>query len=184
LRLRETLRNQSVRDPLTGLFNRRYMEESFERELARAARGRASLGVIMMDIDHFKHFNDTYGHAVGDLLLKELGAFAQKSLRQSDIACRYGGEEFLLILPEANLETTSERARQICLGVSQLHFQNQSLAEASVTLSLGVSAYPVHGLTSEALIHAADSALYQAKNEGRNRVIVSPVTSSAPSITV
>jgi diguanylate cyclase (GGDEF)-like protein/PAS domain S-box-containing protein len=175
LRLRETLRNQSVRDPLTGLFNRRYMEESFERELARASRSHTSLGVVMLDIDHFKHFNDTFGHAVGDLLLKELGSYAQKSLRSSDIPCRYGGEEFILILPDASLLDTKMRAEQIRTEVSQIHLRNPALSEAAVTISMGIAAYPEHGANSESLIRAADNALYQAKHEGRNRVIVAPI---------
>ena len=108
LRLRETLRSQSIRDPLTGLFNRRYMEETLERELHRAARHQNLLGVLMIDIDHFKLFNDTFGHDIGDALLAELGSFLRANVRSEDVPCRYGGEEFIIILPEANLEDTVE----------------------------------------------------------------------------
>ena len=113
LRLRETLRNQSIRDPLTGLFNRRYLEETVERELRRAERHHTSLGVIMLDIDHFKQFNDRFGHDGGDALLRELGPMLQKTVRKEDIACRYGGEEFLLALPDASFEDTVTRAEQL-----------------------------------------------------------------------
>src|SRR3989449_1743351 len=106
LRLRETLRMQSIRDPLTGLFNRRYMEESLARELRRAARNQRRLGAIMLDLDRFKRFNDTFGHEAGDTLLRELGEFLRSRTRGEDIACRYGGEEFVVILPEASMEVT------------------------------------------------------------------------------
>jgi diguanylate cyclase (GGDEF)-like protein len=110
LKLREKLQIQNIRDPLTGLFNRRYLEESLAREIYCAERKQQRLGIIMLDVDHFKRFNDTFGHEAGDLLLQELGNFLQTSIRKSDIACRYGGEEFLLMLPESSLETTKHRA--------------------------------------------------------------------------
>ena len=113
LNLRETLQHQSIRDPLTGLFNRRYMDETLERERQRAARSDTSLGVIMLDIDHFKKFNDMFGHEAGDTVLEELGVLLKNHVRGSDIACRYGGEEFVLILPESPLEIVIERAELI-----------------------------------------------------------------------
>lgn len=171
LKLRETLQNQSIRDSLTGLFNRRYLEESLEREVLRASRNQQSLGVIMIDVDHFKQFNDTYGHDAGDLVLRKLGLFLRRHIRESDIACRYGGEELILILPEAPLYVTCQRAEQIRSGIKHLNLQHRRQPLGPVTLSLGVACFPEHGSTTEALIQAADLALYRAKEEGRDRVI-------------
>ncbi|MBD2043202.1 diguanylate cyclase [Microcoleus sp. FACHB-672] len=172
LRLRETLKNQSIRDPLTGLFNRRYLEESLERELHRAERQKHSVGIIMLDIDHFKHFNDTFGHEAGDTLLQELAVFLQGSIRGSDVACRYGGEEFTLILPEASLQITQQRAEQLREGVKHLHVQYRRQPLGMVTLSLGVATSPLHGVNASTVVRAADAALYRAKQEGRDRVAI------------
>ncbi len=168
--LRETLRNQAIRDPLTGLFNRRYMEESLDRELLRAARRGSSLGVVKLDLDRFKDFNDSHGHAGGDALLRELGAFLRSSLRAEDIACRYGGEEFTLILPDASLEHTRARAEELREAIRRLSVQHQDRLLAAVTLSLGVAAFPEHGDSADELLAAADKALYLAKAGGRDRV--------------
>ncbi len=170
-RLRETLREQAIRDPLTGLFNRRYMEEMLERELHRAARHQVPLGVLMIDIDHFKEFNDTFGHLAGDQVLREIGAGLPKLVRAEDVICRFGGEEFLAILPEASLEDAVKRAEQIRAKVKEtrVHFEEQAL---QVTVSVGVAVFPQHGRTAEAIVHAADAALYRGKQEGRDRVIV------------
>ncbi|MEN9938581.1 MAG: hypothetical protein RLZZ387_5160 [Chloroflexota bacterium] len=170
LQLRETLRHQAIRDPLTGLYNRRYMEESLDRELHRASRQGVPLGIIMLDLDYFKRFNDTNGHPAGDALLRALGAFLQRHVRVDDIACRYGGEEFTLILPESSLEDTLRRAEELRLGARQIVVQYRSTALAGVTLSLGVAAYPNHGASTEELLHQADLALYAAKKAGRDRV--------------
>ncbi len=170
LKLRETLKHESIHDPLTGLFNRRYMEESLKRELHRARRQQQSLGVIMIDIDHFKQFNDTFGHEAGDTVLRELGRFLLSHIRHSDIACRYGGEELLLILPDASLEDTRQRAEQLREGVKQLRVQYHRQTLGSITISLGVACFPQQGMTGEAVIQAADQALYQAKKLGRDRV--------------
>ncbi|HLG52734.1 MAG TPA: diguanylate cyclase [Steroidobacteraceae bacterium] len=169
LQLRETLRSQSIRDPITGLFNRRYMEETLERELRRAARAQNSLSIIMMDLDHFKHFNDMFGHDAGDAVLRELGAFLMSQVRGSDIACRYGGEEFTLILPETSQDVACQRAETTRAGVKQLavHHRGQSLG--SLSLSLGVAVFPEHGLNGDVLLRHADQALYQAKLDGRDR---------------
>ncbi len=172
LQLRETLRNQSIRDPLTGLFNRRYMEKSLQQELYRAERNQKPLGIIMIDIDHFKKFNDNFGHEAGDMVLQELGKFLQQSIRKSDIACRYGGEELMLILPEASLENSRQRAEQIRSGVKRLKVQYGRQYLGQVTISLGVACFPEQGLSGEAVIQAADSALYRAKKEGRDRTVV------------
>jgi diguanylate cyclase (GGDEF)-like protein len=169
--LRETLHNQSIRDPLTGLFNRRYLEDALQREVYRASRGQKTLGIIMLDVDYFKQFNDTFSHDAGDEVLRALSLFLQKQVRQSDIVCRYGGEEFLLILPDASLDVTLQRAEQIRTGVKCLNVQYRSQSLGPVTLSIGVAIFPDHGLTGAAAIQAADSALYRAKNEGRDRVV-------------
>ena len=170
LKLQETLKHLSVRDPLTGLFNRRYMEESMERELIRAQRQAKEMGVIMVDIDYFKRFNDTFGHDGGDALLRKLGNFLQKHVRGSDIACRYGGEEFTLILPEASLEVTHQRAEKIRESVKDLRVHQGQKVLDPITLSMGVAVFPGHGTTHRALLQAADVALYRAKETGRDRV--------------
>ncbi|MBI3003318.1 MAG: diguanylate cyclase [candidate division NC10 bacterium] len=172
LRLQETLRSQAIRDPLTGLFNRRYMEESLEREIRRAGRTGVPVGIIMLDIDHFKRFNDTFGHEAGDTLLGALGNFVRAHIRAGDIACRYGGEEFTLILPEATLEATRVRAEQLREGVKKLQVPHRGRLLGPITLSLGVATFPDHGSTSESLLSAADGVLYRAKQEGRDRVVV------------
>ncbi|HSW39292.1 MAG TPA: diguanylate cyclase [Acidobacteriota bacterium] len=170
LRLHETLRSQSIRDPLTGLFNRRFMEESLELEIRRASRNQRPLGMIMIDLDHFKYFNDNFGHEAGDLLLKELGTLLRGNIRGEDIACRYGGEEFTLILPEGTREVTRQRAEFYKEAIQQLdvHYRGHPLGR--ITASMGVAVFPEHGRTGKALIEAADKALYRSKNAGRDRV--------------
>jgi len=172
LNLRETLRQQSIRDPLTGLFNRRYLEETLDREVRRATRNQHPLGMVMLDLDYFKRFNDAFGHEAGDALLRELSQFMQSHIRAGDIACRYGGEEFTLILPEASLEVTRQRAEQLREGTKHLHVRHHDLFPGAITLSLGVAVYPDHGATAKAVLRAADEALYRAKQEGRDRVII------------
>ena len=172
LRLREALRQQAIRDPLTDLFNRRYMEESLEREISRASRRGTPLGIIMLDIDHFKRFNDTYGHDAGDSLLRAVAGFIKTHIRGEDIPCRYGGEEFTLILPGAPLDSSAQRAEQLRRGIEALRAEHEGQPLGSVTLSFGVAVFPEHGPTGDAVIRAADVALYRAKQEGRNRVVV------------
>ncbi|HBB15558.1 MAG TPA: hypothetical protein DCZ97_00630 [Syntrophus sp. (in: bacteria)] len=172
MKLRETLHNLSIRDPLTGLFNRRYMEESLERELLKARRYSRPLGVIMIDIDHFKRFNDTYGHEAGDQILRELGIFLQNHIRLTDIPCRYGGEEFTLILPEADITFTQQRAEQIRIGAAALRVSIQGQTLAEITISQGVAVFPGNGESGEELLRAADEALYRAKQQGRNHVVL------------
>jgi len=172
LKLRETLRSQSIRDPLTGLFNRRYMEESLEREMRRASRGRHPVGIIMLDLDHFKKFNDTYGHDAGDALMRLVGSTLQRSIRAEDIACRYGGEEFTLILPEASLLDAAQRAETIRESIRSLNVQHRRQQLGSVTISAGVAIFPDHGPSGDAVLRAADAALYQAKARGRDRVTI------------
>lgn len=171
LTLRETLRHQSIRDTLTGLYNRRYLEESLDREIHLARRNKTTLGVIMLDVDHFKRFNDTFGHDAGDVVLRELGLFLQNNIRRSDIACRYGGEELTVILPGASLEQITLRAEQLRQGVKSLKLVYQGQSLGNITLSLGVACFPQHGDSGKEVIHVADSALYQAKRLGRDRVV-------------
>jgi diguanylate cyclase (GGDEF)-like protein/PAS domain S-box-containing protein len=171
LKLRETLQYESIRDPLTGLFNRRYLEESLEREVHRASRAGQPLGILMLDVDHFKRFNDTFGHEAGDAVLRELGRFLKRNIRDSDIACRYGGEELTLIFPEASLENTIRRAEEIREGVKFLNVEHRRELLDPISLSVGVACFPEHGQTGEAIIRAADAALYRAKLEGRDRVV-------------
>jgi len=172
LQLRETLRFQSIRDPLTGLFNRRYLEETLERELRRAERSQSTLGVIMLDIDHFKNFNDMFGHDGGDAMLRELGVFLQKHTRGSDIACRFGGEEFILILPETPIDVIKERAETLRCKVKEVSVHHRGQLLGSLSLSLGIALFPEHGTTIDELIRAADQALYQAKQAGRDQVVI------------
>lgn len=172
LRLVDTLRGQAIRDPLTGLFNRRYMEETLERELRWAERRERPLAVIVLDIDHFKPFNDRFGHEAGDGLLRELAILLKTNSRAGDIACRYGGEEFVLILPDASLDNARRRAAQIMEAARNLRVFHRDQALDPITLSLGVAAFPEHGRSGEALLRTADAALYQAKAAGRDRVIV------------
>jgi diguanylate cyclase (GGDEF)-like protein len=147
------------------------MEETLERELLRSTRKFLSLGIIMLDVDEFKQFNDTYGHAAGDVILRELGSLLIQHVRGEDVACRYGGDEFLIILPDVSQEITRERAEILCEHARSINvpFDGQTLGD--ITLSLGVVVFPEDGSTSELLLKAADAALYRAKHEGRNRVV-------------
>ncbi|MGH9501217.1 MAG: diguanylate cyclase [Terriglobales bacterium] len=175
LKLREKLRYQSVRDPLTGLFNRRYLDESLEREVSRAIRKNQSLGVIMLDVDRFKKFNDMFGHDAGDTVLRELGDYLSKFIRRGDLACRYGGEEFTLVLPDSSLEDTRRRAEELRATFQQLSIKYRDLVLGKVSLSLGVAALPEHGTTPGDLMAAADGALLLAKQRGRDLVLVAEV---------
>lgn len=170
LKLRDSMRNLSIRDPLTTLFNRRYMEEALAQEQHRSRRNDAQLAVIMIDIDHFKEFNDNFGHDGGDAILRVLGGFLKKHVRGSDIACRYGGEEFVLILSPATAEGARQRAEKICEDVRLLNVRHAGQELGAITLSLGVAIFPDHAPGTAAICKAADDALYQAKSGGRNRV--------------
>jgi diguanylate cyclase (GGDEF)-like protein len=176
LRLRDTLKSQSIRDPLTGLFNRRFLEESLERECRRSIRSSRTLSVMMLDIDHFKRFNDTFGHDAGDAVLREVGAVLRSFFRGEDVACRYGGEEFALVLTDTTAEGALARASQLREQVHQLSlsFRRQSLGP--VTISVGIATLPIHATTADALLRIADKALYRAKHEGRDRVILADTT--------
>lgn len=170
LTLRETLRNQSIRDPLTGVFNRRYMEATLERELLRASRAGHALGIIALDIDHFKDYNDEHGHSAGDALLRELCATLQQRVRGEDMVCRTGGEEFVVVLPATSREVTVARAESLLEAIGQLGGNGDRLPQ-SVTVSMGIAMFPDDGATGEAVFEAADEALYAAKRLGRNRIV-------------
>jgi diguanylate cyclase (GGDEF)-like protein/PAS domain S-box-containing protein len=172
LKLRQALLEQSIRDPLTGLYNRRYMEEALKQQLSRVTRQLHPLGLIMIDIDHFKNFNDTHGHAAGDALLRELGRLLESHIRGGDVACRYGGEEFLLIMPDASLEAAQQRALLLQKEAKKLRVRDAGQSLDGITLSMGVAIYPEHGRNKDSVLRAADAALYRAKQEGRDRVVV------------
>jgi diguanylate cyclase len=173
LNLRETLRSQSIRDPLTGLYNRRYMEESLEREFRRALRKGQPLSILMVDLDHFKRFNDSHGHEAGDAVLRELAKVFQALLRTEDIVSRYGGEEFTLILPDTGLEAAHECATRLVMASQGIQVQHYGEILDGIRLSIGVACYPRSGTTAETVLRAADSALYRAKEQGRNQVVLS-----------
>lgn len=172
LKLREALRSQSVRDPLTRLYNRRYMEETLTREIARCKRSELKLGLMMIDVDHFKTYNDEYGHEVGDRVLCELADLMQLKLRDSDVACRYGGEEFILIMPGAENEIVHKRAEHIRQVIESHEINHKGNVLTEITVSIGIACYPEHGEANEDLIKRADTALYSAKETGRNKVVL------------
>ncbi|MGC1376064.1 MAG: diguanylate cyclase [Anaerolineales bacterium] len=167
--LQAKLREEAIRDPLTGLFNRRYLNETLAREFARAQRGNYAISFMLLDIDHFKIFNDLYGHATGDIVLKTLASRLNSRIRTADIPCRMGGEEFLLVLPGVAGEVAQVRAEYLRdqIQTMPIPYDNETL---SLTVSIGISCYPKSGETWEELYQAVDQALYRAKQNGRNRV--------------
>jgi diguanylate cyclase (GGDEF)-like protein/PAS domain S-box-containing protein len=172
LRLRETLRDQSIRDPLTGLFNRRFMQESLDRELQRARRKKRPLAVVFIDLDHFKRFNDSFGHDAGDLVLRTMGELFLRHFRGDDVICRYGGEEFAIILPESSAKDAARRANLLRMEASKISVRHLGKVLDRVTLSVGVAAFPEHGSSAEEILRTADQCLYQSKTEGRDRLTV------------
>jgi diguanylate cyclase (GGDEF)-like protein len=170
IRLRESLHQQALHDPLTNLFNRRYLEDALRREEQRARRRGSVVGIIMLDVDHFKHFNDTYGHDGGDALLRVLGQFLRTRMREEHTVCRYGGEEFAIVLPDTTQEHALKWAEAVRTGVESLEVEHYGQPLSNVTTSIGVAVFPTHGDSLGAVLVAADKALYRAKQEGRNRV--------------
>jgi diguanylate cyclase (GGDEF)-like protein len=166
------LKDEVMHDGLTGLHNRRYLEESLGREESRARRSGRSLSIMMIDIDNFKRFNDTLGHAAGDAVLRAMGEYLLMAARGEDIVCRYGGEEFVLVMSQAPRSTVLGRAESLRLGVQQLGIQYEGRLVGPITVSVGVGIFPEHGDTVEAVVRAADAAMYQAKQLGRNRVVL------------
>jgi diguanylate cyclase (GGDEF)-like protein/PAS domain S-box-containing protein len=177
--LQVQLQEQAIRDPLTGLFNRRYLAETLERELARAHRAGTVLSVVLLDVDRFKLLNDNYGHKAGDLVLQALARLLQSDTRHEDIACRYGGEEFVLVLVGAPPPAAAQRAERWRLACEAQSVMYEGW-DLRTTISLGVAAYPQHGVTTDELLKAADRALYQAKSRGRNQVAVAESRPTAP----
>jgi diguanylate cyclase (GGDEF)-like protein len=172
LKLRESMRDLSLRDPLTGLFNRRYLQDALAQEQYRTMRSGAQLVVLMIDIDHFKQFNDKFGHDGGDAVLRALGGFLKSHVRRTDIACRYGGEEFALVLSPSSAEGAQQRAEKIRQGARLLRVRHGDGDLGAITLSLGMAIFPDHGMDIAAVVKAADVALYQAKDRGRDRVVM------------
>jgi diguanylate cyclase (GGDEF)-like protein/PAS domain S-box-containing protein len=172
LHLRETLREQAIRDPLTRLFNRRFLEESLERELELAGRKKRSVAVLFLDLDHFKRFNDTFGHEAGDMVLQSLADLFRNFFRATDICCRYGGEEFAIVLPESSSQNAAIRADALRSEVKNLRLQYKKQTLGPLTLSAGVVAFPEHGSTSLDLLKIADRCLYESKARGRDVVTV------------
>jgi diguanylate cyclase (GGDEF)-like protein len=170
LNLRAKLEHQSIRDSLTGLFNRHFMEIALERELSRASRRNSTLAVLMLDVDHFKQFNDTYSHEAGDTVLREVAACFADSVRSEDVVCRYGGEEFVIILPDIEEVHAYERAEHIRANIERLRLEFRGQALKPITVSIGTAAYPRSAEDATTLLRLADRALYEAKHSGRNRV--------------
>lgn len=168
--LRERLRNQALRDPLTGLYNRRFMEEVLESLVVQAEQRKSTISAIMIDLDHFKKLNDEHGHAAGDTVLRDVAGVIQASLRKSDVACRYGGEELIILLPDSDLMTAQTKAEHIRVKIAEL----SSVEGMTVSASLGVASIPQTSGSPSELTAMADAALYQAKADGRNRVVCAP----------
>lgn len=170
MKLREALRSQSICDPLTGWYNRRHMQDSLERDIRRAARANRPLSILMFDIDNFKEFNDSFGHEAGDVTLQNLCQMLKALIRTEDVACRYGGDEFVIILPDSSAELAAQRAEdmRIAVGREEMHYLGRSLRPT--TLSFGIASFPADGKNSHELLRAADTALYRAKREGRDTV--------------
>lgn len=170
VRMRDQLHDQSVRDPLTGLFNRRHMTESLRKGISRSQQTVAPLSLIAVDVDHFKKFNDTHGHDAGDMVLRAVGAALEQGCDRDEIACRIGGEEFMLILPDNTPEDAMTRAETLRQAVEAVSVRYGEKALPRITISVGVAHYPAHGTMPQDLMRAADDALYSAKDKGRNQV--------------
>jgi diguanylate cyclase (GGDEF)-like protein len=176
--LQQKLADQSVHDALTGLHNRRYLEEALGRDLILAERHGHPVSVIMADIDHFKKVNDRYGHLAGDEILRGFAAILKRNARASDIYCRYGGEEFLLVFPQMPVEKAAARAEQLRRTIAAAPLRYGAIA-IPITASFGVAGFPDNGRSSDSIVDAADKALYEAKNNGRNRVALSAINVAA-----
>jgi len=179
LQLRETLREQSIRDPLTRLFNRRFLEESLDRELELAKRKKQSIAIIFMDLDHFKRFNDNFGHDAGDMVLQSLADLLRTFFRATDICCRFGGEEFAIILPESSAQEAAARANALRCKVKRLRLQYKHENLGPLSLSAGVASFPEHASASDELLKVADRCLYESKAGGRDVVTVASIKASA-----
>jgi diguanylate cyclase (GGDEF)-like protein len=179
-KMEEALRMQVAQDPLTKLFNRRYLEDAMTREIRRAVRSKRSVAVLMIDVDHYKRYNETYGYAVGDQVLV-ISDFLKNGIRADDMACRFGGDEFALVLNEAAADGARIRAEALCENVRELRFIDSGRVIEGFSVSIGVAAYPENGATLQDLLEAADKALHRAKHTGRNRVCIADRATGAPS---
>jgi diguanylate cyclase (GGDEF)-like protein len=168
-----TLRRQALRDPLTGLFNRRFFDAGLAQEIMRSRRSGNPASLLILDIDHFKNYNDEYGHEAGDAVLRAIGQLLQTHVRGSDVACRFGGEEFVILMPDAALESAKERGKQILEAIRGLEIPHQGHLLPPVTASLGLAEFPSHARDAEGILEAADHALYVAKRAGRDRMVIS-----------
>jgi len=180
LKLRDELREQAIHDTLTSLFNRRYLDETLPRELHLAQRRNAPLSIVMLDIDGFKQFNDSFGHAPGDALLRDFGRVLREHLRKSDISCRYGGDEFVLVLPDSSIADTQERMEQIRIFLKGLQFHHVQQLPNVISLSAGIAFMPEHGTTTSELLRAADEAMYAAKQSGGDRILIYQIGLTPP----
>jgi diguanylate cyclase (GGDEF)-like protein/PAS domain S-box-containing protein len=167
--LRLKLQEQAIRDPLTNVYNRRFLAESLDREIPRAKREERPVSIVILDVDHFKDFNDTYGHKCGDEVLQFLANLLVSNTRREDIICRYGGEEFIILMANTSLETAYERAEALRQMTEQSRVEYEGM-DLGITFSAGVASFPIHGQDGESVLQAADKALYRSKNDGRNRV--------------
>jgi diguanylate cyclase (GGDEF)-like protein len=171
--LTHRLEREATHDALTGLFNRRHLDTFLNRELSLAKRTKHAIGVILLDLDHFKRLNDTFGHVAGDAVLQAVANYLRSRLRSYDVACRYGGEEIVIVAPGASLQDTAKLAEQLRAGIEQLKVESDGKLVTPITASFGVASFPQHGAEPEMLLKAADAALYDAKSSGRNRVSIS-----------
>lgn len=177
-RLVKDLQKQIITDPLTNLFNRRFLQEHLPREVAKARRSASSLAVLMIDLDFFKRINDVFGHEAGDVVLQNVAILLKNGIRESDVACRYGGEEFVLVLSEASLDGARKKAESIRMAVMGLALTIRQRSMGKVSTSIGVAVYPHHGVDMDSLLRAADEALYEAKEDGRNCVVMSEASAA------
>lgn len=171
-RLHQELREQCFRDPLTGLFNRRFLDESLRHEVTRASRTQSLVGIVMFDMDNFKHLNDEFGHVVGDAVLREVGELVQANVRAADLACRYGGDEFVIIMPETSFDSARHKGEQLHEQLKFLPSRIREVELPEIEFSMGVAAFPDHGMSEVQLLKSVDAALYRAKEEGGGRIIV------------
>ncbi len=172
IKMRQSLYELSIKDPLTKLYNRGYLDDILEKQISYAQRHQLNIGLIMIDIDYFKKINDSFGHEAGDLVLKTVSNLVKNQIRKSDFACRYGGEELTVILPNASLEDTQKKAEDLRIAIKNIRLKYQAQDLSNLSASFGVATFPEHGVTSQSLIRSADVALYTAKKTGRDRVIV------------
>lgn len=179
IRDRERLRSLAIRDPLTGLANRRFLEEELPRQVARAASQGVPLAVAMLDLDRFRDYNERHGHLAGDIVLQALGLLVQGFHQPGDLACRFGGEEFVLLMPAATAAEAAGRLERLRAALAETVIHHEGRRLEAITASIGLACHPAHGTSGQALLQAADEALYQAKRAGRNRIVSAGIPAAA-----